>query len=105
MGKSRVRRLERWAAGKLDWFRLKNGNVYFFNPEQTALRLARFAFDVLGTTGDEVVPEPPILQKIRDAADRDAVIRQIEGADTDPGKDFVQLRVLVDAPQTHEDGP
>jgi hypothetical protein len=43
------------------------------------------------------------VQKIREAKDPDAVIRQIEGAG-DKSKDFVMLRELVHGPQPGEDG-
>jgi hypothetical protein len=67
------------------------------------MQLASFAFAVLMSQDDEIVPEPPILAKIREAKDKEAMIRNIEGGG-DRSKDFIQLELLVNGPQSHEDG-
>jgi hypothetical protein len=64
-----------------------------------------YALDTLCATDDEaaLLDEPRIVQKIREAKDPDAVIRQIEGGG-DKAKDFVCLDLMVHGAQAHEDG-
>jgi hypothetical protein len=96
--------LERKAAGRLEWFELRDGRLYFYDPTKVAMQLAAFALDVLMSEGDEAVAEPPILRRIRQAKDREGVVRKIEGGGTDPSKDFVMLGTLVGGSERAEGG-
>jgi hypothetical protein len=87
-------------AGELDSFRLKDGSLYFYNFDEAGAELFTYCVRAFALE-EEDIPEPAILQKIRQAKDPHRALERFRPSN--PERAFVDIAALLNEPSEAED--